>query len=90
MSQEQTKLLSFSQVLNGLKAGKKYARVGWNGKCMYVKLHSGVIASDVVPDCHELDRLYLERFFVIVSGQRVNTWVPSVSDLLNEDWVEVI
>lgn len=90
MSQEQ-KLIPFSVVLTGLEAGKKYARAGWNGKGLYIQVHSSVIASSVTPPADSgLDRVYLEQFLVIVNGERVNTWVPSVSDLFGKDWYEVI
>lgn len=90
MTQEQ-KLIPFSVVLTGLEAGKKYARVGWAGKGLYIQVHQGIIASSVVPPAGSgLDRVYLERFLVIVNGERVNTWVPSISDMFGKDWYEVI
>ena len=69
------KLLTFSEVLEGLKEGKKYQRNGWNGKGLYVSIHN-------VPG--------IKPFFIIVDSVRLitNTWAPSVSDLLAEDWVE--
>lgn len=91
MSQQEQKLIPFSVVLVGLEAGKKYARAGWNGKNLYIQAHGSVIATSVNPsEDSGLDRLYLERFLVIVNGERVNTWVPSISDLFGKDWYEVI
>lgn len=71
----EVKLLTFSEVLEGLKEGKKYQRNGWNGKGLYVSIHN-------VPG--------IKPFFIIVDSVRLitNTWVPSVSDLLAEDWIE--
>lgn len=70
---QETKLLTFSEVLEGLKEGKRYQRQGWNGKGLYVALH-------------KVDGL--QPFFTIVDVIRriTNTWVPSVSDLLATDW----
>lgn len=78
------KPVSFSEVLNGLKAGRKYQRQGWNGKGLYVQLHGSIPAISLTGDPK-----YIDKFLVIVNGERVNTWVPSVSDLFAEDWVEV-
>lgn len=71
-------LINFSLVLDGIKEGKLYRRKGWNGKGLLVRLEKGVD--------------YIQPFFVIVNTETgvVNTWVPSVSDLLAEDWEEVI
>lgn len=70
---QETKLLTFSEVLEGLKEGKKYQRNGWNGKGLYVTLR-------------EIEGL--KPFFTIVDTVKcdTNTWVPSVSDLLATDW----
>lgn len=85
MENTEVRLLTFSEVLNGLKAGRKYQRRGWNGKDLYVQLHGSLPAVTLTGDPK-----YIDKFFVIVNGERVNTWVPSVSDLLAEDWVEVL
>ena len=72
--------MNFGQALEALKNGEKVARKGWNGKGMYVKLDKG--------GDYEFSELY--PFFVIKNIlNSFNTWVPSVSDILAEDW-EVI
>lgn len=72
---QETKLLTFSEVLEGLKEGKRYQRKGWNGKGLCVTIHN-------VPG--------IQPFFLIVDAAKLisNTWVPSISDLLAEDWIE--
>ncbi|QYN80065.1 hypothetical protein PQD71_gp172 [Kosakonia phage Kc263] len=85
METTEVRTLSFSEVLNGLKAGRKYQRRGWAGKGLYVQLHGSLPAVSL-----EGETKYIDKFFVIVNGERVNTWVPSVSDLLAEDWIEVL
>lgn len=72
--------MNFGQALEALKKGSKVARTGWNGKGMYVELNKGGYYeySELLP------------FFVIKNMlNSFNTWVPSVSDLLAEDWLIV-
>ena len=72
--------MNFGQALEALKALKKIARAGWIGKGMYVEMNTGgdYEFSEILP------------FFVIKNvSNSFNTWVPSVSDLLAEDWVIV-
>ena len=70
-------MFDFSVALELLKQGKKLARTGWNGKGLYVELDKGgnYQFSEILP------------FFVIKNSlNSFNTWVPSVSDLLADDW----
>lgn len=85
METTQVRLLDYGDVVRGLKAGRKFARQGWNGKGLYVQLHGSVPAVTLTGDPK-----FLDKFFVIVNGERVNTWVASVSDTLAEDWFEVL
>lgn len=72
--------MNFGQTLEELKEGKKVARNGWNGKGMYIQLHMGT----------DFEHAIIEPFLVIKNVKNsFNTWVPSISDLLAEDW-EVI
>ena len=74
--------MKFGQAVEVLQDNptKKVAREGWNGKGMFVQLNRGMDYgfSELLP------------FFVIknVKGS-FNTWVPSVSDILAEDWETV-
>lgn len=82
----------FERALAELKKGRRLQRSGWNGKGMYVLLMTNAISVG-----HSREMPYgaqLDPFFVIVSpGQRdgrsgaANTWVPSVSDILADDWM---
>lgn len=84
MENADVKLLTYSEVLEGLKAGKAYARSGWNGKGLSVTLvRERTIA---------IHGFALQPFFMLLNSNEktANTWVPSVSDLLAEDWYEVI
>lgn len=72
------KLYDFSVVIDSLKRGNYARRVGWNGKGLAVSL---VFSVNGLPN--------LQPFFIIYNSNTgtYNTWVPSVSDLLAEDWV---
>lgn len=68
--------LSFGQALNALEHGKRVARLGWNGKGMWLYL--------VIPSATSVMR----RPFIAmnpVDGALV-PWVASQSDLLCRDW----
>lgn len=83
---------NFEQALAALKRGLVAARAGWNGKGMFVY---------IVPPASYQAQTGVAKFFfgeaalVPYNGyfalksadNTVNTWVPSVSDLLAEDWI---
>lgn len=66
--------LNFGQALEHLKAGGKVARVGWNGKGMWLEK---VPSSD--PNSHP---------YVVIHGAdgKFAPWAPSQVDLFAEDW----
>jgi hypothetical protein len=76
--------LRFSDVLNMMQAAPgpfvpRFVRSGWNGKGQWVSLITK--PADIVVDT---------PFFVLRNAQgKTNTWVPSVSDLLADDWDEL-
>lgn len=65
--------LSFGDAVIVLKQGKQIARKGWNGRGMYIRY---------VPATPYLNA-HLELKNV---ANTYDTWVPSVSDVLAEDW----
>lgn len=83
----------FGLAIHCLKAGKKVARAGWNGKGMYVyyvpaasypvernnlATMGGIFPDDMVP--------YREYLALKTAQNDVATWTPSVSDALATDW----
>lgn len=85
--------LSFGHALEALKAGKKAARAGWNGKGMfvyYVPANSypasgntlgtmkGVFPNDMVP--------YGAYIAMKTAQENVVPWLASQTDVLAEDW----
>lgn len=71
------KRMTFEQALPYIKGGSKARRSGWNGKGLYVQIENGgdYKFSEILP------------FFVIKNNKNsFNTWVPSVEDILANDW----
>lgn len=71
-------LFGFDEAIKYLKRGLRICRKGWNGKGLYVELEKGgdYKFSEILPH------------FVIKNTQNsFNTWVPSISDLMAEDWM---
>ena len=69
----------FGWALLSLKEDEKVARIGWNGKGMWLGLQ--------VPDAGSMNTLpYI--YMITVQGDRV-PWLASQTDLLAEDWFVV-
>ena len=86
-AQETPVALNFGSALLWLKAGKRVARAGWNGKGMWLQLQ--------VPDEHSKmthPYIYIEYprgHTAYPSGSRV-PWLASQTDALAEDWLLVV
>lgn len=72
-----------------LRAGKKAARKGWDGKGIFIELQ--------VPDVNS--KMTAPYIFINTTGLRTNNndapkslvpWLASQSDLLADDWVVVL
>ena len=69
-------MFNFGKAIEEMKAGKRVARAGWNGKGMFVTLQK--------PDEHsKMRKPYI--YMSPVDGELV-PWVASQSDMLAEDW----
>jgi hypothetical protein len=91
------KSMNFGEAVELLKAGQKVARKGWNGKDMFIVYQKGYPAG--IP-CNEQtakawgmkegDSFKCEPYLQIqmVNGSH-SMWVPSINDVLAEDWEEV-
>jgi len=86
--------LTFGEALELLKAGKKAARAGWNGKGMFVFLVPGSNFKvnrppllGIYPEGTEIN--YRPHIDLKGADGSVSTWAPSGSDSLAEDWMEV-
>jgi len=70
--------LNFGQAWKALEKGLSIARVGWNGKNMHINILN-LYTADNVPIDNKCLVLYN------VHG-KYNTWIPSITDLLADDW----
>lgn len=81
---------TFGGALESLKSGKCVARVGWNGKGMWLALAREAMISDH-PACPDtLSGMTFDPFIFMktASGSFV-PWLASQTDILAEDWVIV-
>jgi len=87
-------LISFGGAIQALKAGNRVARIGWNGKGMFV-VHqkgypTGIPCNKQTADAWGLKEGELFKCEPYLQIQMVNgshsMWVPSINDVLAEDW----
>lgn len=93
--------MNFGQALEALKAGKKVAREGWNGKGMYLYLVNGSTvekeklrneASQVLSvDKQAMHKTDAAVFLPHIDMRTANGdvcvgWLASQTDMLSEDW----
>lgn len=86
--------LTFGGALTALKAGERVARLGWNGNGMFVYLvpaASYPVQTGAAKEFFgEGAMVPYESYMALKNAHNtVNTWVPSVSDCLAEDWFVV-
>jgi hypothetical protein len=74
-------VLPFGLAVEALKNGLAVARLGWNGKDMYVNLNP--------PYVDEAGHLHRQYMTLKTADGSIATWAPSGSDALAEDWVIV-
>ena len=76
--------LNFGQAIEALKLGKRIARLGWNGKGMWLILitgHTMYVSSEegvLLAPCIGMKK---------ASGEMQLGWLASQADILSEDWV---
>ena len=80
---------NFSDALLAAQFGSKIQRAGWNGKGLWVRQVD--LYSDKEFRVTEINPCVgtFMPFFVIYTPAtgKLNTWVPSVSDLQADDWI---
>lgn len=86
--------MSFSAALERVKAGKRCARTGWNGKGMFIFLVPGSVFKvnrapllGIYPEGTEIR--YHSHIDMKTATGEVVPWLASQTDVLAEDWVEV-
>ena len=68
--------MDFSEMLRGLKDGRRAARSGWNGRGMYIELQCTDAGS----------KMTLPYIFMCTVQGNLVPWLASQTDLLAEDW----
>lgn len=82
---------NFGYAIAALKNGHRVARAGWNGKGMfvyYVPASAYPAQTGVAKSYFGEDALVPYNAYLAIKnvGETVSTWVPSVNDVLSEDW----
>lgn len=87
--------MDFGQALAALKSGRKVAREGWNGKDMFLFLVNGSRFTvnrapllGIYPEGTVID--YRSHIDMKTAQGDVVPWVASQSDVLAEDWIEIV
>ena len=80
----------FGEAIRALKAGKKVARQGWNGKGQYITLGTEFSYVDCDGKANAVHKTSGTAALVFhgTIGVQVG-WLASQSDMLSEDWVIV-
>lgn len=83
--------MPFGLAIEALRRGDRVARAGWNGKGMFVYLvpaNSYPAQTGVAKAFFGEGAMVPYNAYLALKGVdgTVNTWVPSISDVLAEDW----
>jgi hypothetical protein len=70
----------FGTALEFLKLGRRVARIGWNGKNMWLELQ--------IPDEHS--KMSLPYIYMKTADGKLVPWLASQTDMLAEDYVLVV
>jgi hypothetical protein len=84
-------MMTFGDAVHMLKLGKKVARFGWNGKGMFVYLvpaASYPVQTGAAKSHFGEGALVPYNAYLAIKNvdDTVSTWVPSINDVLAEDW----
>ena len=89
-----TEDMTFGLAIEALKAGKKVARAGWNGKGMFLFLVPGSTFKvnrpplmGIYPEGTEIN--YCPHIDMKTADGKVVPWLASQTDVLAEDWAVV-
>ena len=78
--------LNFGEAIAALKSGKLVAREGWNGKGMWL-----ILMAEGETTLSN-DETYEAAPFIVMktADNKIVPWLASQTDVLAEDWVEVV
>jgi hypothetical protein len=84
--------MNFGLAIEALKAGKKVARSGWNGKGMWLILQTGSEVTLREGTCYHKAGLkhvqidsHIDMFTAV--GTMQPGWLASQADILSDDWL---
>lgn len=87
--------MNFGQALELLKEGKKLVRAGWNDRGMFVFLVPGSTFQvnrppllGIYPEGTTID--YRPHIDIKSVDGSISTWVPSIGDVMAEDWEQTL
>lgn len=93
--------MTFGEIIKFLDGGYMAARDGWNGSDMFVfKQVPSEININIVPNMTSLPSKvkeefirrnmnlhYCNQFAIVKKDNTIDSWVPSVSDVMATDWI---
>lgn len=94
-AQAQKSRSTFGEVLEGLNAGKRFRRTGWNGVGMFIfRVAASKFTVNRPPLTHAFvegtEIEYASHIDICTAYNNVSVWTPSQADMSAEDWVELI
>lgn len=72
--------MDFGLALDSLKNGNKLSRTGWNGKGMWIHMQRP----------GENSKMTLPYIYMHTADKHFIPWLASQTDILADDWVEVL
>lgn len=85
-TEEKVKYMDFSEALKAVKSSKKIARRGWNGKDMFIMFVDKGEGGMCKLEKHKVVIAVEPHFLIKNANNTYSTWVPSVGDILANDW----
>lgn len=87
-------MMDFGEALKELKAGKAVARMGWNGKGMFLTLQNGStvdgkdMRNELAKNYYGDNKVKIQGHIDMKSadGTYIVGWLASQTDMLAEDW----
>ena len=76
--------MSFGDAIAALKAGQKVARAGWNGKGMWIGVHSE--GGTFVREACGSEFTYRDYIVMKTVDNQLVPWTASQTDVLADDW----
>lgn len=79
-----TQGMTFGEAVEAMKAGQKVARTGWNGKGMWIGLHSE--GGEFTREACGTTLTYRDYIVMKTVDDQLVPWTASQTDVLAEDW----